>query len=157
MAVLLDHDALAEFLAAVPPGTRAAFEFRNPSWLVPPIFDLLHAHNAALVQVPIGEEGGFSAVVDVVGMRAIYFDGESGEQVRYEEVPEGGGMAGYRTILVGDRTVGGIMPMVGDDWGDLPSHWMIYFAVADTDAAAARVTELGGAVSVTRRSGRCRS
>ena len=45
-----DHDALAEFLAAVPPGTRAAFEFRNPSWLVPPIFDLLHAHNAALVQ-----------------------------------------------------------------------------------------------------------
>ena len=67
---------------------------------------------------------------------------------RYEEVPEAGGMAGYRTILVGDRTVGGIMPMVGHDWGDLPSHWMIYFAVADTDAAAARVTELGGAVSV---------
>jgi len=38
--------------------------------------------------------------------------------------------------------------MEGDDWGDLPSHWMVYFAVDDTDATAARVTELGGVVSV---------
>lgn len=29
-------------------------------------------------------------------------------------------------------------------WGELPPHWMVYFAVADTDAAAARVEELGG-------------
>ena len=38
--------------------------------------------------------------------------------------------------------------MVGDDWGDLPSHWMMYFGTADTDATAARVKELGGVVSV---------
>jgi predicted enzyme related to lactoylglutathione lyase len=38
--------------------------------------------------------------------------------------------------------------MVGDEWGDMPSHWMIYFAVDDTDATTARIVELGGSVSV---------
>jgi predicted enzyme related to lactoylglutathione lyase len=50
--------------------------------------------------------------------------------------------------LQGD-SVGGMMPMVGDMWpDDLPDHWMVYFAVDGTDAAAERVTELGGTVSV---------
>jgi predicted enzyme related to lactoylglutathione lyase len=30
----------------------------------------------------------------------------------------------------------------------LPAHWMVYFAVDDVDAVAARAAELGGAVSV---------
>ena len=49
------------------------------------------------------------------------------------------------------RPVGGMMPMVGDEWpgpDELPSHWMVYFAVDDTDAAAARCAELGGEVPV---------
>jgi uncharacterized protein YecE (DUF72 family) len=45
-----DCDALQEFLSVLPPGTRAAFEFRNRSWSVAPVFDLLRAHNAAFVQ-----------------------------------------------------------------------------------------------------------
>ncbi len=28
----------------------------------------------------------------------------------------------------------------------VPNHWHVYFAVADADAAAAKATELGGAV-----------
>ena len=35
-----------------------------------------------------------------------------------------------------------------EEWGELPSHWMIYFSVADCDAAAAKATELGGSVKV---------
>jgi predicted enzyme related to lactoylglutathione lyase len=66
----------------------------------------------------------------------------------YEEVPEGAGAPGYQMIKVGDRVVGGIMPMLGDEWGDMPSHWMVYFAADDTDAASARIVELGGSVSV---------
>lgn len=54
----------------------------------------------------------------------------------------------YHELQIDGRTVAGLMPMVGDEWGDLPSHWMVYFAVDDTDAAAARATELGGGVSV---------
>lgn len=58
------------------------------------------------------------------------------------------GQDGYRVIMVGDRMVGGMLPMVGDDWGDLPSHWMVYFAVADTDATADAVRNGGGSVAV---------
>jgi len=60
-----------------------------------------------------------------------------------ESAPEG-----YRMISVGERVVGGLLPMQGSDWGDLPSHWMPYFAVADADATAARAQELGGAIMV---------
>lgn len=45
--------------------------------------------------------------------------------------------------------IGGLMPMVGDEWpADLPNSWMVYFAVDDTDASAALCVELGGVVSV---------
>jgi predicted enzyme related to lactoylglutathione lyase len=48
-----------------------------------------------------------------------------------------------------EAAVGGMMPMVGDMWpADLPSHWMVYFAVEDTDTATARCEELGGKTSV---------
>jgi uncharacterized protein YecE (DUF72 family) len=45
-----DEGALARFLGEVPEGARVAFEFRNESWLVPPVFKLLESRNAALVQ-----------------------------------------------------------------------------------------------------------
>ncbi len=45
-------------------------------------------HNAVAVQIPIGLEADFQGVVDLVGMKAVYFDGDNGEQVRVEEVPE---------------------------------------------------------------------
>ena len=55
----------------------------------------------------------------------------------------------YTEFLVGDRSVAGMMNINGPEWPpDLPAHWMIYFAVADVDATAARLTELGGKVSV---------
>jgi uncharacterized protein len=45
--------------------------------------------------------------------------------------------------------IGGMMPMVGEQWPtDLPPHWMVYFAVADTDATSSRSAELGGRVAV---------
>ena len=37
---------------------------------------------------------------------------------------------------------------IGDDQPDTPPHWSAIFAVADADAAAAKATELGGAVIV---------
>ncbi len=45
------------------------------------------SHNACLVQLPIGAEDKFQGVVDLVDMKAYYFDGPSGEDVRTEEVP----------------------------------------------------------------------
>ncbi|XP_028723068.1 LOW QUALITY PROTEIN: elongation factor G, mitochondrial [Peromyscus leucopus] len=44
-------------------------------------------HNAAFVQIPIGMEGDFKGVVDLIEERAIYFDGDFGQIVRYGEIP----------------------------------------------------------------------
>jgi predicted enzyme related to lactoylglutathione lyase len=54
----------------------------------------------------------------------------------------------YELQLPSGRRVGGLMPMVGDMWEGVPNHWMVYFAVDDTDATAARCQELGGQVQV---------
>jgi elongation factor G len=44
-------------------------------------------HNAIALQIPIGLEADFSGVVDLIAMKAIYFDGENGEILRYAEIP----------------------------------------------------------------------
>jgi elongation factor G len=44
-------------------------------------------HNAVMMQIPIGLEADLEGVVDLVTMKALYFDGESGEVVREEEIP----------------------------------------------------------------------
>ena len=45
-------------------------------------------HNAVALQIPIGLEADMEGVVDLVSMKAIYFDGENGEMVREESIPE---------------------------------------------------------------------
>ena len=42
---------------------------------------------AAAVQVNIGVENGLEGVVDLIKWKALYFDGDSGEVVREEEIP----------------------------------------------------------------------
>ena len=44
-------------------------------------------HNAVALQIPIGLEMNFQGVVDLVDMKALYFDGENGEVVRTGEIP----------------------------------------------------------------------
>ena len=45
-------------------------------------------HNAVALHIPIGLEGDFMGLVDIVAMKAVYFDGEHGEHLRYEPIPE---------------------------------------------------------------------
>jgi elongation factor G len=45
-------------------------------------------HNAVLMQIPIGLEGEFEGVVDLVEMKAYYFEGNNGEIRRTGEIPE---------------------------------------------------------------------
>jgi elongation factor G len=44
-------------------------------------------HNAVLMQIPIGEEENFKGCVDLITMKAYYFDGDNGEKVRIEAIP----------------------------------------------------------------------
>ncbi|MBF0288040.1 MAG: elongation factor G [SAR324 cluster bacterium] len=43
--------------------------------------------NAVAMQIPIGLEEGHEGVVDLISMKAVYFDGTKGEKVREEEIP----------------------------------------------------------------------
>jgi uncharacterized protein len=52
----------------------------------------------------------------------------------------------YWTLHKGARTVCGAMQMTEQFPPEVPSHWNTYFAVDDADAAAAKVTSLGGKV-----------
>jgi elongation factor G len=45
-------------------------------------------HNAVALQIPIGLEADMEGVVDLVSMKALYFDGENGELVREESIPD---------------------------------------------------------------------
>ena len=45
-------------------------------------------HNAIAMQIPIGLETDAEGVVDLVSMKALYFDGDNGEIIRTEEIPE---------------------------------------------------------------------
>jgi elongation factor G len=44
-------------------------------------------HNAVAMQMPIGLEGDFQGVVDLVSMKALYFEGDSGETIREASIP----------------------------------------------------------------------
>lgn len=44
--------------------------------------------NPVMMQIPIGLEADFTGVIDLVTMKAVYFDGEHGETIRREDIPE---------------------------------------------------------------------
>jgi len=44
-------------------------------------------HNTITLHLPIGAEADFEGIIDLVVMKAIYFDGDSGEDLRYEAIP----------------------------------------------------------------------
>jgi elongation factor G len=58
----------------------------NPESVVKQLKEKLGC-DAVLMQIPIGREDEFEGVVDLVTMKAIYFDGSKGEKVREAEVP----------------------------------------------------------------------
>ncbi len=53
----------------------------------------------------------------------------------------------YTQWSVEDVPFGGMMEMT-EEWGSMPAHWMLYFAVEDCDEAADKATKLGAKVCV---------
>lgn len=58
----------------------------DPQSVTAQVRDKLHA-DAVMMQLPIGAEEDFEGVIDLLTMKAIYFDGAKGETLREEEVP----------------------------------------------------------------------
>jgi elongation factor G len=59
----------------------------NPDRVTAQLRDKL-GHNAVAMQMPIGIEADLKGVVDLITMQAIYFDGDNGETLRFEAVPD---------------------------------------------------------------------
>jgi len=51
----------------------------------------------------------------------------------------------YTVFKRGDQPAGGMMA-IQPEWGAMPPHWEVYFAVTDCDATAAEAARLGGSV-----------
>ncbi|XP_071838838.1 elongation factor G, mitochondrial-like [Apostichopus japonicus] len=44
-------------------------------------------HNAAFIHLPIGLESNMKGIVDIIQQRAVYFEGDCGQDIRFGEVP----------------------------------------------------------------------
>jgi len=58
----------------------------NPEKVTQQLRDKLEL-NAHLMQIPIGLESDLKGVVDLITMKAVYFDGDNGENIREEAIP----------------------------------------------------------------------
>jgi predicted enzyme related to lactoylglutathione lyase len=109
-------------------------------------FDVMDAGRMALVQDPEGVVvGAFNwnelATRDTAKAGEFYTK-LFGWEAQTQDM--GGGML-YTIFMNGGRMNGGMM-QISEEWGDMPPHWAVYFAVADCDASAEEVKELGGQV-----------
>lgn len=68
-----------------------------------------------------------------------FYAGVFGLQAHKMDVPQ----TEYYTLHQGDKTIGGVMTMT-DAWGDIPPHWMPYFAVSSADGSVEKIKQLGG-------------
>jgi len=59
----------------------------NPFRVVNQLRDKLN-HNAVAMQIPIGLEANFEGIVDLISMKAMYFDDSQGENIRIEKIPD---------------------------------------------------------------------
>jgi elongation factor G len=58
----------------------------NPNRVIGQLREKLQL-NAVAVQLPMGLEADMKGIIDLVTMKAVYFDGENGEKIREEEIP----------------------------------------------------------------------
>jgi predicted enzyme related to lactoylglutathione lyase len=67
------------------------------------------------------------------------------------EVTHGEGAGAYTEFQVDGRSIAGMMEKPAEMPAEMPPYWGIYFAVADTDATAKRIAELGGSIMMPPR------
>jgi len=58
----------------------------NPARVIQQLKEKL-GHHPVTVQIPIGLESEMEGLIDLVEMKALYFDGDNGENIRIEEIP----------------------------------------------------------------------
>ena len=61
--------------------------------------------------------------------------------------PSGGG---YTEFVRGETSIGGMMEIT-PEWGNVPSHWLTYFAVAECDGTSTKAQKLGATARIPPR------
>jgi uncharacterized protein len=140
--------------------TAAAFTAAGGSLLMPPM-DVMDIGRMAIAMDPTGAAVGLWQAGTHLGAYLVNQPGcvvwndlntrdldtataFFAEVMGYTYDDMGEGKPRYKIIKVGGRACGGMMEMDDSFPDHVPPHWMTYFAVADTDAAVAKITELGG-------------
>lgn len=74
----------------------------NPFKVMEALREKLH-HNAVMAQIPIGVEEAHAGIVDLVKMKAFYFEGDNGENIIEKDIPDDliEQANEYRKILIG--------------------------------------------------------
>jgi predicted enzyme related to lactoylglutathione lyase len=83
------------------------------------------------------------ATTDVAGAGQFF-----GELFGWQREVQQLGAVAYTMFTRDEGSAAGGMMQIGPDWGPVPPHWLIYFAVADCEASAERARELGASVKV---------
>jgi len=142
--------------------TCKAAEAAGASIAAPPM-DVMEFGRMAFVQVPGGGVFGLwqagthngSGLANEPGaycwnefMTRDYETGKSfyGEVFGYTFTEIGGDDFQYSMIELDGQTVGGLGVLPAEVPAHVPPHWRVYFEVENTDAAVARIVELGGSV-----------
>jgi uncharacterized protein len=120
-------------------GTMAVF--RDPAGAFFSVWQYGRNTGAEVFNIPGSLSWNELSTRDPAGARAFYSAvfgwGAKGEDKEYVE------------FQVDGRSIGGMIDMNARNLpAQIPSHWLVYFTVADCDAAAARSMDLGG---TTRR------
>ena len=71
-----------------------------------------------------------------------------GHVFEWDAVTSDMGETTYTEWKVADKTVGGMLPMPPQVPAEVPAHWLVYFAVADTDVTVTSAEKLGATVLV---------
>ena len=133
---------------------------RHGATVVAPVMEVMDAGKMAFIQDPTGAmvafwEAGTHEGAELVNQPGSFCwnelatrDADAAKQFfadlfgwEYQDNPHAPSV--YYIIKLKGRNNGGILQMT-EEWGDIPPHWMTYFAVADVDEDAGRLEELGG-------------
>lgn len=128
--------------------------------LLAPPFDVMESGRMALVQDPTGATFALwqprqhlgAKLVNIPGSlcwnelatrdtasASAFYTGLFGWETQTSDTPGGP----YTSFSNQGRMAGGMLQMT-EEWGDMPPHWSVYFAVADCDETVKRAQELGG-------------
>jgi predicted enzyme related to lactoylglutathione lyase len=116
--------------------------FADPGGAVIGVWEPNTFHGAGLVNEPGGIAWNELNTRDLAGAKEFY-----GAVFGWEFQDMEGDEGPYSMIMLGERSVGGILDLEGRNVpAEIPPHWQLYFAVEDTDATIEAARAAGGSV-----------